>query len=273
MTTFAVGDVHGCYETLEALLAELGFDPATDELLLTGDLVNRGPRSVEVLRWARRHEDRLTTVLGNHDLHLLAVDAGVRKRRRKDSFDDVLGANDKDDLLEWLRRRPLIHRQGDHLLVHAGLHPFWNWQQAERLARRAQAALRGGQWIDLVSRVYGDSSRFLTADDGDGTTPTFLAAVLRILTTIRICRRSDGALPADFTGSLEDVPPGYDTWFRQRAPELDDGTVIFGHWAALGLHRAERALGLDSGCVWGGALSAVDLASGELTQVARREAL
>jgi bis(5'-nucleosyl)-tetraphosphatase (symmetrical) len=144
MATYAIGDVHGCYETLRALLVRSGFSPGRDRLWMVGDLVNRGPRSLEVLRWAADMGDRLVVVLGNHDLYLLARGAGVAERKRRDTLDVVLAAADGPELLAWLRRRPLLHREGDRVLVHAGLFPEWSAERAEQLARETEERLRGG---------------------------------------------------------------------------------------------------------------------------------
>src|SRR5215210_8052210 len=153
MATYAIGDVHGCFKTLQKLLQKIQLDPRHDRLWLVGDLVNRGPRSLEVLRWAAEQGDRIVAVLGNHDLHLLARAAGVASPKRRDSMEDVLGAPDRDGLLAWLRTRPLLHREGGHILVHAGLFPEWSPEQAEELARETEAALSGGGAPGLLASI------------------------------------------------------------------------------------------------------------------------
>ncbi len=255
MSTYAIGDIQGCFLTLQKLLERLAFDPGRDRLWLVGDLVNRGPRSLEVLRWARGLGDRVVAVLGNHDLHLLARADGVARPRRRDSLEEVLKAPDREDLLDWLRHRPLLHRKGDLSLVHGGLDPSWTLEEAEGLAREAEAALRGPGGHEALSAVYaGRPERW----DGSATGTQRLQSILHIFTRIRVCR-PDGRLDFAFKGEPEASPEGFLPWYEIPGRKSRGTTLVFGHWAALGLRLMPEALALDSGCAWGRELSALRL--------------
>lgn len=237
MATYAIGDVQGCATTLERLLVRIGF-AGHDRLWLVGDLVNRGPRSADVLRLVRGLGERAVVVLGNHDLHLLARAAGLEPAKRRDTLDDVLSAPDRAPLLDWLRTRPLLHRDGAWLMVHAGLLPAWTVDEAEARAREVEALLAQGRLAELL----GDSRP---------------ARSLRVLTRLRTCR-DDGRL-CDFDGAPEDAPDGCQPWFSSPKRRSTEVTVLFGHWSALGLHLGADAIGLDTGCVWGRTLTALRL--------------
>jgi bis(5'-nucleosyl)-tetraphosphatase (symmetrical) len=264
--TYAIGDIQGCYDSLQALLSRIDYRRGLDRLWLAGDLVNRGPRSLDTLRWARDQGDSLVAVLGNHDLHLLACAAGVRRPRRRDTFQDVLTAPDRDELLDWLRRRPLVHREGSRLLVHAGLLPPWTADAAVALGREVEAELRGpgaaallGSWSD-APRAWSDD---LTGIDRH-------ALVLSALVTIRCVDRA-GAMDREFNGAPAEVPADLVPWFAHPARRSRDVRVVCGHWAALGLHLAPDVAALDTGCVWGGELTAVRLSDDALWQQAAVE--
>jgi bis(5'-nucleosyl)-tetraphosphatase (symmetrical) len=239
MATYAIGDVQGCDVTLGRLLARCAFDPAADRLWLVGDLVNRGPRSLAVLRRVRALGDRAVVTLGNHDIHLLARRAGISAPKKRDTLDEVLAAPDCDLLCSWLAERPLLHRENGSVMVHAGLKPDWTIEDAERRARAVEACLRGGRLGDLLS----GRERAL-ADD------------LSVLTRIRTLY-PDGTL-ADYDGPPAGAPTGALPWFAHPRRSRD-ATIVFGHWAALGLHMRDGVIGLDTGCVWGRALTAVRL--------------
>lgn len=260
MATYAIGDVHGCSRTLDALLAELPLDFARDRLWLVGDLVNRGPDSLGVLRWARetaeRMGERFVAVLGNHDLHLLARAAGVARPKRRDTLEELLAAPDRDELVAWLRERPLLHRDGETFLVHAGLLPEWSVEDAEALAREAEATLQGLEACRLLAAYAASRGR------ADRT--------LAVLTLLRAVD-GEGRPCFDFTGPPEEAPAGLVPWFDAPGRRSAEAQAVFGHWAALGLRRASGVCALDSGCVWGGTLSAVRLDDGELWQVENRE--
>lgn len=255
MATYAIGDVHGCFETLRRLLRRVAFDPRRDRLWMVGDLVNRGPRSLEVLRWAAGLGDRIVAVLGNHDLHLLARAAGVAEPKKRDTLDAVLEAPDRDELLAWLSARPLVHREGDALLVHAGLFPSWGPKQAERLAREVEERLQGESSPKLLASVaQKNPERWKDSLSGPERARAALAAFARLRTL-----DAEGRMCADFSGAPEDAPKGCRPWFEARDRKSAGVTVIFGHWAALGLRVGDGIAALDTGCAWGRSLTALRL--------------
>lgn len=275
MATYAIGDVHGCGETLRALLDEIPFRPDRDRLWLAGDLVNRGPDSLGVLRWARdaseRMGDRFAAVLGNHEVHLLARAAGVAGPRHRDTLAEVLEAPDADGLVAWVRSLPLLHREGDTLLFHAGLLPAWTADQAEGLARATEAALRSPEGDELLAGYTARNGSF--DDFCQRSEPGSRAGcALAVLTLLRVVR-PDGTPRCGFTGRPEEAPRGDRPWFEAPERRSRDARTVFGHWATLGLHVAPRVHALDSGCVWGGSLSAVRLEDGALFQVPCRDRL
>jgi len=267
MATLAIGDVHGCFETLRALLARVGFSPRRDRLWLVGDLVNRGPRSLEALRWAAGMGDRLVVVLGNHDLYLLGRAAGVVERKRRDTLDAVLAAADRDELLAWLRERPLLHREGDRVLVHAGLFAEWTVEHAEQLARETEARLRGPAGDRLLrSAAVKRPDRWREGLAAGARARVALAGMarLRALTAA-------GRMCPDFSGPPAELPAGCMPWFEAPGRRSAGVQVIFGHWAALGLRLAPGVAALDTGCVWGQSLSALRLDDGQVFQEPNRD--
>jgi bis(5'-nucleosyl)-tetraphosphatase (symmetrical) len=257
MTTWAIGDIQGCHDELRALVAQLGLRADRDRLWFTGDLVNRGPRSLETLRYVRSLGDNAITVLGNHDLHLLAVAfATKRKIKSADTIEDVLGAPDRDALLEWLLTRPLAHRDTARktLLVHAGLVPQWSADAAMSLAREVETALRKNPRA-LFDEMYGDQpDRWSDSLEGMDR----LRFAINALTRLRVCTR-DGRVDLKMKGGRKDIRAPFKPWFEWEHRESRDVRVVFGHWSALGLVRAPGVVGLDTGCVWGGSLTALDL--------------
>lgn len=255
MATYAIGDIHGCFETLTSLLRRIGFDPGQDRLWLVGDLVNRGPQSLEVLRWAVGQEDRIVAVLGNHDLHLLARAAGVAEPRRRDTLEEVLQAPDREDLLHWLRTRPLLHREGDLLLVHAGLFPEWSPAGAEKLAREVEERLRGGSSAKLLA-TFGErtAERWKDGLAGLERARAALAGFAKLRTV-----DSQGRMCPGFSGPPEVAPKGCRSWFAIPGRASAGATVVFGHWAALGLRLGQGVAALDTGCAWGRELTALRL--------------
>lgn len=263
MALYVLGDVHGQLAALERLLARLALDAERDRLWLVGDLVNRGPHSLAVLRWARRASAewgaRMAVVLGNHDLKLLAVAAGVDALKPRDTLDEILSAPDREELLGWLRRRPLLHREGDDVLVHAGLLPAWTVDEAEERAREAEATLAGDGGAELLADWRADSPAPTPARERRRRT-------LAVLAGIRTCRR-DGEL-CDWSGPPATAPPGCRPWFAAPGRRSAGARIVFGHWAALGLHLGPRIKALDSGAAWGGRLTALRLDDGEVFQEA-----
>ena len=264
VATFVIGDIHGCFDTLQRLLARLPWDPSTDRLWLTGDLVNRGPQSLEVLRWAKAQTDRVTAVLGNHDFHLLCVAAGYREIGSNSGLRAILGAPDRDEILHWLRSRPLVHRERSYLLVHAGLHPDWSVRETESMAGEIEARLRGEHFEDFLRECSKHAKKpVVWSRSLDGNERLMVA--LRIMTLLRVYTQQ-GDLLLKFGGSMAEAPAGAVPWFE--APGRKEGgiTYLFGHWAAQGLQLETHAIGLDSGCVWGGTLTALRLEDRALFQ-------
>jgi len=263
MATYAVGDVQGCFDELMELLDAFRFDRARDRLWFVGDLVNRGPASLATLRFVRDLEDRALVVLGNHDLHLLALAQGSVKSGEDDTLEDVIAAPDRDDLLDWLRGRAMMHVAGSHALVHAGLLPQWDVAKAKSLAEEVEAELRGPRHEEFLAKLYG-SRPDRWADELKG--PDRLRVIVNAMTRLRFCT-PDGVMEFHTKGEITQAPDGYLPWFDVPGRKSADSTVICGHWSALGLRLAPNLLALDSGCVWGGQLSAVRLEDRRLYQI------
>lgn len=264
---YAIGDVQGCMDSLERLLAAIAYDRGRDRLWLVGDLVNRGPRSLDVLRWARAQGDAVEVVLGNHDLHLLARVAGVAPAKRRDSLDDVLAAADRDELVDWLRTRPFVHAAAGHVLVHAGLHPRWTVARARALAAELEAGLGGDDWRAWLGQLGNGAPAWRDDLTGAARVRALLAWFVRVR-----CVDGDAAPVTDFDGPPEDAPAGAAPWYAAPEPAWADHVAIFGHWAAHGLRLGERWIATDADCVWGRALAAVRLPERAVTQVKSVEA-
>jgi len=259
VATWVIGDIHGCFDSLQDLWSQLDVDPAEDRLWLVGDLVNRGPKNLEVLRWARRLSslmgERMAVVLGNHDLHLLALAAGINPPKQLDTFEDIMTAPDRDQLLGWLSSRALLHREEDIVMVHAGLLPGWTLEVAERRARELETALQTSE-RDLI-----------LADRPPEPLESRLEELRRTrlaLSLLRTCT-AEGEM-CDFTGSPEQAPEGCRPWFELWPPLEHGVTLVCGHWAALGLHLGPGLIVLDSGCVWGDTLTAIRLEDMKIVQ-------
>ena len=264
MATYVIGDVQGCMSALRKLVDLIQFDPAHDRLWFAGDLVNRGPDSLAVLRFVKSLGRAALTVLGNHDLHLLAIWSGITPLNRKDTLQPVLSAPDCDELLMWLRYQPLLHQEGPYLLVHAGLLPQWTRAQAATLAREVEAALQDDDFSKHLPMIYHRPAQACWKEDLSETER--LGLTTNVLTRIRVCSR-DGTPDFSFKGSLDQIPQGYRPWFQfpNRAHHSD--TILFGHWSALGVVVQENLIGLDGGCVWGRELVAIRLEDRELFRV------
>ena len=260
-STYAIGDIQGCLEPLERLLERIRFGPH-DRVWLVGDLVNRGPRSLEVLRWARGLGERATVVLGNHDLRLLACAVGARRPRKRDTFHAVLSAPDCDELFEWLVHRPFLHREGRRVMVHAGLHPSWTLDQATALAAELGEALRKRPVETLHAlELAAPSPEWKDSLQGDRR----LSTIAAVLTRSRTCT-VDGRMRFDYDGPPHRAPANCKPWFLIPWRRSREAAVVFGHWAALGFHRSPGILALDSGCFRGQALTAVRLDDGQVFQ-------
>jgi bis(5'-nucleosyl)-tetraphosphatase (symmetrical) len=261
MATYAIGDVQGCYDALSRLLEQIRFDPAADRLWFAGDLINRGPQSLSTLRFVRSLGERAITVLGNHDLHWLAVAHGGRRGRR-DTLDDLLSASDRDELLDWLRFRPLLHAEGSLALVHAGLAPQWTLAQAKACAAEVETALRADNYEALLDQMYGDEpNHWDPALSGIAR----LRFCINCLTRIRYCD-AQGRIDLKPKGAPGSQSPGLLPWFSVPDRRWAGTIIISGHWSTLGqVHWPEYGVwGLDTGCVWGNRLTALRIDDWEL---------
>ena len=262
MSVYAVGDLQGCLQPLQCLLKEVAFDPAKDRLWLVGDLVNRGPQSLATLRFLYAMRDSLICVLGNHDLHLLAVAHNRERLKKADTLQDILDAPDRDELLNWLRQQPLLHydAERDTLLVHAGIPPQWTLSKALKRAAEVQDALRDDTRLPLfLEGMYGNQpARWDKGLRGIER----LRVITNYLTRMRFCS-ADGSLELKSKEGLDSAPAGFAPWFSYANRKTRKHKIIFGHWAALeGRCSQPNLFALDSGCVWGGAMTLLNLDSG-----------
>ncbi|NNC78186.1 MAG: symmetrical bis(5'-nucleosyl)-tetraphosphatase [Woeseiaceae bacterium] len=258
MAIYAIGDVQGCYDPFRRLLDELAFDPAADTLWLCGDLVNRGPKSLKTLRFVKSLGNSAITVLGNHDLHLLAVASGaIEYGPRFSSLQKVLAAPDLDELTQWLRQQPLAHYSGelDTLMVHAGTHPTWSVKKTLARAAEVETALRGPKYRTLLTKMYGNTPRKWS---GKLTGQARLRFIINTLTRMRMLTNKL-ALNFSHAGSPWQARKDLKPWYEFAGPAWGETRIVFGHWSALGLIVLPRLVSLDTGCVWGRQLSAVRL--------------
>lgn len=267
MTTYAIGDIQGCYHAFTALLSRLQFNPKQDKLWLVGDLINRGSGSLEVLRWCYQHQQSIKMVLGNHDLHALAVAHQLKPAHKYDTLQAIIDASDADELLTWLRYQPLLIAQNEnghgYVMVHAGLLPQWTVDDALACSREIEAQLQADHYRDFLANMYGNKPNRWQAD---------LVGIDRhrvitnAMTRMRICT-AQGEMEFEFKGELQDIPQGYMPWFDVPDRLSAQDNIICGHWSALGLHQRDNIHALDTGCLWGGQLTAMCLETGAITQV------
>ena len=264
MATYAIGDIQGCYDSLQALLARCAFDPATDRLWLVGDLVNRGPQSLTTVRFIRSLGDAAVTVLGNHDLYLLMVaEGGAKFRGKDDTLQEILDAPDCDELLDWLRHQPLCYTDGEYCMVHAGLLPQWTASRARELSCEVESALQGPNFREFILNLWG-SEPAGWSDDLAGWPR--LRVIVNAMTRMRFCTL-DGIMEFKVKGKLANAPAGHLPWFDLPDRQSRDAVLVTGHWSALGLKVEPNFLALDSGCLWGGHLTAVRLEDRAVFQV------
>jgi len=262
MALYAIGDLQGCLDPLRRLLDKVAFDPARDRLWFVGDLVNRGPDSLGCLRFVKSLGEGAVAVLGNHDFHLLCSAEGLVHARPRDALGDVLGAPDREELLDWLRHRPLMHVEGEYALVHAGLLPEWTVPRARELAAEVEAELQGPGWRRFLAKLYGNEpDRW--RDDLAGMDR--LRVIVNAMARLRVCLR-DGRMDMRFHGEPGEKVGKRVPWFRMPGRVSASHTIVCGHWSALGLHVGDGVIALDTGCVWGGALTAVRLTDRRLFQ-------
>lgn len=267
MSTYAIGDIQGCFKTLEKLLSHIHFDPAKDSLWFTGDLVNRGPRSLETLRFVKQLGSRQQTILGNHDLHLLAMSHGAHPGWDDDTLNDILQAPDRQELLDWLCHQPLLHHDAalGYTMVHAGLAASWDLATAQALAKEVETVLQSENAAGFFHHMYGNQPD-QWSEDLQGFDR--LRCITNFFTRARFCF-ADGRLDLKFKGTLDSRPENLLPWFQVPGRRNADLNIVFGHWAALGgVTHSAKAFALDTGCVWGFDLTAMRLEDQQRFQVA-----
>jgi bis(5'-nucleosyl)-tetraphosphatase (symmetrical) len=267
MALYLIGDVQGCDAALGRLLEKIAFSPSRDTIYLLGDLVNRGPDSAAVLRRLMRHGRSARCLLGNHDLSLLAVAHARRAAHRNDTMDTVLLAPDREEMLHWLRQQRMAMQEHGLLMVHGGLLPQWDAAQALALAGEVEAVLRGPGLVDFLSVMYGNEP---AQWDDSLTGANRLRVIVNAMTRLRFCT-PQGVMDLKASGAPRAAPPGYLPWFDVPGRKSAGTTIAFGHWSTLGYLRRADIISMDTGCVWGGCLSALRLGAGsdahELIQV------
>lgn len=254
MSTYAIGDVQGCFDDLLRLLERFAYDERQDTLWFAGDLINRGPKSLETLRWMKSHN--CVCILGNHDLHLLAAHYGFDRGHEKDSFHDILAAPDRDELIHWLRHRPLLHHEHAYTMVHAGIDPAWDLTNAQALAQEAETLLRSDHVVDFIKVMYGNEPK-----QWDENLSGFdrIRFIINTFTRIRVCD-AQGKQDLIFKGAVETILPPYMPWFKVPDRQMAHDRIIIGHWAALGGNaQTPNIYALDTGCVWGNHLTGMRL--------------
>ncbi|HKK06005.1 MAG TPA: symmetrical bis(5'-nucleosyl)-tetraphosphatase [Gammaproteobacteria bacterium] len=260
MSTYVIGDVQGCFDELQRLLDSLHFDPSRDRIWFTGDLVNRGPKSLQALRLARELD--AVSVLGNHDLHLLAVSEGIDDHQGdSDTLGPILAAHDRDELLTWLRRRPLLHHDAElgFVMIHAGLPPQWDLASAKTCAAEVEAVLRGPDYREFFANMYGNEpDRWPGPGEPPLTGMDRLRFIVNCFTRLRYCS-PDGHLALKAKGAPGTQPEGTIPWFEIPERASRDTNIVFGHWSTLGYYAANGIWALDTGCLWGGQLTALRL--------------
>jgi bis(5'-nucleosyl)-tetraphosphatase (symmetrical) len=265
---YAIGDIQGCYDQLVELLKKINYRDDRDQIWFTGDLVNRGPKSLQTLRMIRAMDANAITVLGNHDLHLLATAYDHLKPGKKDTIDDILAAPDRDELLEWLRFRPLIHVDNklDLTMVHAGLHPDWSIDKAQSLAREVESVLRSDRHISFYKHMYGDKPRSWSDELSNWARLRFIT---NVFTRLRYCDKA-GNTNMSTKGAPGTQPKGLQPWFEIKTRRSKKNQIIFGHWSTLALvkdYPFENVYPLDTGCLWGGGLTAIRIDKKPFTRI------
>lgn len=263
MATYVIGDVQGCFHAFQDLLSKVKFNEKRDKVWMVGDMVNRGSGSLEMLRWCVAHQAHVQVVLGNHDLHALVVANGVVNAHKGDTLQPLLAADDCDDLLYWLRHQPLVVQQDNTIMLHAGLLPQWTISQALALAKEVEHALQADDYVKFLSHMYGNQPN-AWRDDLAGMDR--LRVITNTFTRLRICSNT-GEMEYKFKGELGDIPQGFMPWFDVPNRASLDHTILFGHWSALGLQHRNNVHALDTGCLWGGHLTAFTLETKAITQV------
>jgi len=256
MSIYAIGDIQGCFDELLRLLDTISFNEQSDQLWFAGDLVNRGPKSLETLRFVKSLGDSAITVLGNHDLHLLAASCAPKIANKKDSLLPILEAPDRDELIDWLRHRPLFHFNEDFCLVHAGLPPQWDFKRTQKMALLAEQALRGPDYRAFLKQMYGNKPNIWSSNLKGVEKLRF---IINCFTRMRYCD-VNGRLDFVNSGPLgSSQPKSLVPWFEAPKRKNADMRIIFGHWSALGYYEGPNCYAIDTGCLWGGQLTALKL--------------
>ncbi len=255
MAIYAIGDVQGCYDQLRRLLDKLDFEAKRDELWFVGDLVNRGPKSLETLRFIKSLGDSAVTVLGNHDLHLIATFLNQRKTRRKDTLSQVLEASDCEELIDWLRKRPIFHHNKDFCMLHAGLPPQWGFDTTQKMAAKVEKIFRGSDYGYFFKTMYGDKPDIWSKDLANMEKARF---IVNCFTRMRYCDRH-GRLDFHQKGEPGSQHPHLMPWYAVPGRKSINMKIVFGHWSTLGFFHGYNCYAIDTGCLWGGELTALKL--------------
>jgi len=255
MSIYAIGDIQGCFDDLLRLLETISFDEKVDQLWFAGDLVNRGPKSLETLRFIKSLGDAAVTVLGNHDMHLLAASCAGKISNKKDALLPILEAPDRDELIDWLRLRPLFHFNDEFCLVHAGLPPQWDFKKTQKMAALAEQAIQSPDYKTFLQQMYGNKpNQWSSSLKGVGR----LRFIINCFTRMRYCD-AEGRLDYVHSGPPGSQPKKLLPWFEVPGRKNADMRIVFGHWSALGYYEGSNCYGIDTGCLWGGQLTALKL--------------
>ncbi len=255
MAVYAIGDVQGCFDDLKRLLDKIRFDPVKDQLWFVGDLVNRGPKSLETLSFVKSLGSSAISVLGNHDLHLIATALGIRKPHRKDTLQDIIKSPHCDELIDWLRHCPLFYHDNGYCLLHAGLPPQWDFKKTKQMAAEAEAILQGENYREFFNHMYGDEPSSWHEDLQGMARIRF---IVNCFTRMRYCD-GNGVLDMEYKQAPDRQPEGLYPWFQLADRKSVDMKIIFGHWSTLGFYAGDNCFALDTGCLWGGELTALKL--------------
>lgn len=264
MAFYAIGDIHGNYDEFRLLLDKIKFDPKNDIVWLVGDLVNRGPESLKVLRFVKEHQRSMHMVLGNHELHLLAAAfSEITEKKLEKGSKKILKAEDKDELLAWLRQQPLMRIHEDKVLVHAAIYTTWTIEQAKRYSEELEAIIQGPSCHKFFEHMYGNKPDFFSTEL---TGVEYLRMITNVFTRTRFVTKRN-RLDFDYKGTIKDAPTKLFPWYKAADRQNLSHTIVFGHWSALGLYQGENVVCVDSGAVWGGPLTAMNLDTREIIQV------
>ena len=264
MSRYAIGDIQGCYKQFMQLLDDIGFNVSKDTLYLVGDLVNRGSESLDVLKWVYKNQDSIINVLGNHDIYLLARYMGVRSADKDETIQDILNDKHANKLIDYLRGCPLVHYDNDYILVHAGIHPLIDFVSLKRINHLIQQNLKSINTNQFISKIYGNNPNLWGSNLTQFQQIKFL---INSCTRMRYLKQTDYSLDYKCKSVLSEMPDNLVPWFKVDTHPSITQTIIFGHWASLGFYHTPKFIGLDTGCVWGRSLTAINLDNFEVCQV------